>query len=154
MYSAYLHNDIRILDPLLLCDYGWNDFCQTFPKYKLPQVSGMVHAIGLSWGVFVCAHMMLFTMKHQFPHPITTTTAPYFRDFLSYFCIDKCGFKQMGNCPICSNWYTGISDGKYVICEKCNRWCHSNCVANEHLEKGTPYICIFCTNKEFEKEGN
>jgi hypothetical protein len=68
-------------------------------------------------GVFLCAHMMLFTMKHQFPLPITTTTAPYFRDFLSYFCSEECGFKQMGNCPLCSNWYTGTSEGKYFICE-------------------------------------
>jgi hypothetical protein len=40
-------------------------------------------------GVFVCAHMMLFAMRHQFTLLITTVTAKNFRAFLSFSVFRK-----------------------------------------------------------------
>ncbi len=99
-------------------------------------------------GVFVCAHMMLFTMGHQLPLPITPKSTMNFRKFLQYLCIHENDFGNFGSCPICHDWYTDISDVDAMECDNCFLWCHIKCIEEEEeVHEGDGFLCKNCCKK-------
>ncbi len=130
--------------------YHWNenpdvDVCYKQKEWTIKIGKSNQQNNGVDCGVFVCAHMMLFTMGHQLPLPITPKTTLNFRIFLQYLCMLENDFWHFGSCPICHNWYTDISDIDAMECAKCLRWCHINCIENNDIiEESDSFLCKNC----------